>query len=243
LGSAVDCCCCCNVASSSSSSSSLYHHHLAHHNRHVAPLHDAVVFNSSCTHHHVVSHNSPLHHQATKHLKALIDHFTSSTHCSHIPISSSSHHNQPTNQPTNQPYHCQYRSSTTMGSSLTKFLTSLWFTNRNLRVVVLGLDAAGKTTALYRMHLGEVVHTIPTIGFNVETIKLHNCTITAWDVGGQSRVCLPSSSLISFASQYYNTNQQYQFVSLTDSLAHTRISLLSALSIYHRSSPSHYHHR
>jgi GTPase SAR1 family protein len=117
-----------------------------------------------------------------------------------------------------------------MGSSLTKFLTSLWFTNRNLRVVVLGLDAAGKTTALYRMHLGEVVHTIPTIGFNVETIKLHNCTITAWDVGGQSRVCLPSSSLISFASQYYNTNQQYQFVSLTDSLAHTRISLLSALS-------------
>ena len=34
---------------------------------------------------------------------------------------------------------------------------------------MLGLDAAGKTTCLYKMKLNEVVNTIPTIGFNVES--------------------------------------------------------------------------
>lgn len=29
---------------------------------------------------------------------------------------------------------------------------------------ITGLDAAGKTTTLYRLHLGEVMTTIPTIG-------------------------------------------------------------------------------
>jgi hypothetical protein len=32
---------------------------------------------------------------------------------------------------------------------------------------MLGLDAAGKTTILYKMKLGEVVSSVPTIGFNV----------------------------------------------------------------------------
>jgi GTPase SAR1 family protein len=37
---------------------------------------------------------------------------------------------------------------------------------------MVGLDAAGKTTILYKLKLGEVVTTIPTIGFNVETVSL-----------------------------------------------------------------------
>jgi GTPase SAR1 family protein len=36
---------------------------------------------------------------------------------------------------------------------------------------MLGLDAAGKTTVLYKLKLGERVTTIPTIGFNVETVE------------------------------------------------------------------------
>ena len=40
---------------------------------------------------------------------------------------------------------------------------------------MVGLDAAGKTTILYKLKLGEVVTTIPTIGFNVETVCF--CTI------------------------------------------------------------------
>ena len=46
---------------------------------------------------------------------------------------------------------------------------------------MLGLDAAGKTTILYRLQLGEDVHSIPTIGFNVETVNYKNISFTIWD--------------------------------------------------------------
>ena len=38
------------------------------------------------------------------------------------------------------------------------------------RLLMVGLDAAGKSTILYKLKLGEVVNVIPTIGFNVETV-------------------------------------------------------------------------
>lgn len=53
---------------------------------------------------------------------------------------------------------------------------------------MVGLDAAGKTTILYKLKLGEVVTTIPTIGFNVETVEYKNITFTMWDVGGQDKI-------------------------------------------------------
>lgn len=49
---------------------------------------------------------------------------------------------------------------------------------------MLGLDAVGKTTILYNLKLGEVVITVPTIGFNVETVKYKNVKFTVWDLGG-----------------------------------------------------------
>lgn len=51
-----------------------------------------------------------------------------------------------------------------------------------------GLDAAGKTTILYKLKLGEVVTTIPTIGFNVEAVEYKNISFTVWDVGGQDKI-------------------------------------------------------
>ena len=45
------------------------------------------------------------------------------------------------------------------------------FGNREMRILILGLDGAGKTTLLYRLQVGEVVKTIPTIGFNVEQVS------------------------------------------------------------------------
>ena len=45
---------------------------------------------------------------------------------------------------------------------------------REMRILMVGLDAAGKTTILYKLKLGEVVNTIPTIGFNVETVEYKN---------------------------------------------------------------------
>ncbi|KAI0207568.1 ADP-ribosylation factor 1 [Lamellibrachia satsuma] len=57
------------------------------------------------------------------------------------------------------------------------------------RILMLGLDAAGKTTILYKIKLNENVCTIPTIGFNVETVEPHKgISFTVWDVGGQDKI-------------------------------------------------------
>lgn len=62
------------------------------------------------------------------------------------------------------------------------------FSKEEYRILFVGLDAAGKTTALYKMKLGEVVTTIPTIGFNVETITHLGAKLTIWDVGGCDKI-------------------------------------------------------
>lgn len=36
--------------------------------------------------------------------------------------------------------------------------------NKEMRLLMVGLDAAGKTTILFKLKLGENIHTIPTIG-------------------------------------------------------------------------------
>merc|ERR1711924_316387 len=59
---------------------------------------------------------------------------------------------------------------------------------KDCRILMVGLDAAGKTTILYKLKLGEVVTTIPTIGFNVETVEYKNISFTVWDVGGQDKI-------------------------------------------------------
>ena len=50
-----------------------------------------------------------------------------------------------------------------MGLSLSRLFSRL-FGKREMRILMVGLDAAGKTTILYKLKLGEVVTTIPTIG-------------------------------------------------------------------------------
>merc|ERR1712088_348648 len=62
------------------------------------------------------------------------------------------------------------------------------FSKQNMRILMVGLDAAGKTTILYKLKLGEIVTTIPTIGFNVETVEYKNICFTVWDVGGQDKI-------------------------------------------------------
>ncbi|XP_004298268.1 PREDICTED: ADP-ribosylation factor 2-like [Fragaria vesca subsp. vesca] len=74
-----------------------------------------------------------------------------------------------------------------MGLSFTKLLSRL-FAKKEMRILMVGLDAAGKTTILYKLKLGEIVTTIPTIGFNVETVEYKNISFTVWDVGGQDKI-------------------------------------------------------
>ena len=70
-----------------------------------------------------------------------------------------------------------------MGSFITKFFNSIGSTEP-VKILMIGLDAAGKTSILYKLQLGENISSVPTIGFNVETLKYKNLNFTIWDIGG-----------------------------------------------------------
>ncbi|XP_065096890.1 ADP-ribosylation factor 4-like [Paramisgurnus dabryanus] len=74
-----------------------------------------------------------------------------------------------------------------MGVYLSKII-ALLFGKEPVRLLMIGLDAAGKTTILYQIKLGEVVTTIPTIGFNVETVEYKNISFTVWDLAFQTKL-------------------------------------------------------
>merc|ERR1711985_226207 len=73
------------------------------------------------------------------------------------------------------------------GVAFTKLFAKLGY-KKEMRILMVGLDNAGKTTVLYKLKLGEVVTTIPTIGFNVETVEYKNISFTVWDIGGQDKI-------------------------------------------------------
>lgn len=92
----------------------------------------------------------------------------------------------------------------TMGLTISSLLQQ-YFGNQKVRILMVGLDAAGmqwrvhsvqlltllgKTTILYRLKLGEVVTTIPTLGFNVETVKYNNISFTVWGKSLQPNLAL-----------------------------------------------------
>ena len=51
--------------------------------------------------------------------------------------------------------------------NLIKSLFAKKMRKKQCKIVMLGLDGAGKTTILYSLKLRDVISTIPTIGFNV----------------------------------------------------------------------------
>ena len=65
-----------------------------------------------------------------------------------------------------------------MGILMSRLFESL-FGSKEVRILILGLDNAGKTTILYRLQneSDEAVQTIPTIGFNVETLQYKNIKV------------------------------------------------------------------
>ncbi|KAL2124425.1 hypothetical protein VTJ04DRAFT_790 [Mycothermus thermophilus] len=74
-----------------------------------------------------------------------------------------------------------------MGQTLS-WMSSLIWAKKEIRILILGLDNAGKTTLLYRLKIGEVVTTIPTIGFNVESVTYGKLNFNVWDLGGQTSI-------------------------------------------------------
>eukprot|EP00602_Paraphysomonas_sp_CaronLab_P013287 CAMPEP_0185042292 /NCGR_PEP_ID=MMETSP1103-20130426/42270_1 /TAXON_ID=36769 /ORGANISM="Paraphysomonas bandaiensis, Strain Caron Lab Isolate" /LENGTH=184 /DNA_ID=CAMNT_0027582343 /DNA_START=113 /DNA_END=667 /DNA_ORIENTATION=- len=76
-----------------------------------------------------------------------------------------------------------------MGIFFSQLFQSL-FGSKEVRILILGLDNAGKTTILYRLQndSDENIQTIPTIGFNVEVLQYKNIKFQVWDLGGQTSI-------------------------------------------------------
>jgi ADP-ribosylation factor-like protein 3 len=61
---------------------------------------------------------------------------------------------------------------------------------RELRILVLGLDNAGKTTILKALSNEDIGQITPTHGFNIKNLQHEGFKLNVWDVGGQQ---VPSS--------------------------------------------------
>uniref|UniRef100_A0A2K6JXZ0 ADP ribosylation factor 1 n=1 Tax=Rhinopithecus bieti TaxID=61621 RepID=A0A2K6JXZ0_RHIBE len=90
-------------------------------------------------------------------------------------------------QPLRCPWPVSFHLSTSMGNIFANLFTGL-FGKKEMRILMASLDAVGKTTILSKLKLGEIVTTIPTTGFNVETVEYKNISFTVWDVGGQDKI-------------------------------------------------------
>lgn len=67
-----------------------------------------------------------------------------------------------------------------------------WLCWLQFRILILGLDNAGKTTILYKLSSPDkVIRTRPTIGFNVESVEYKNLTFNVWDLGKWYFALLP----------------------------------------------------
>ena len=91
-----------------------------------------------------------------------------------------------------------------MGQQISSFFAQL-FQDKEARILMLGLDAAGKTSVLYKLYIDENVTTIPTIGFNVETVQYKKTKFTVFDLGGQDKIR-------SLWRHYYENNDAVVFV-------------------------------
>ncbi|EFA83637.1 ARF-like protein [Heterostelium album PN500] len=70
---------------------------------------------------------------------------------------------------------------------------------KELRLLMLGLDNAGKTTILKQFN-GEDITTIsPTLGFNIQTLIYKEYKLNIWDIGGQK-------TLRTYWRNYYEEN-------------------------------------
>ncbi|CAK0827161.1 unnamed protein product [Prorocentrum cordatum] len=71
---------------------------------------------------------------------------------------------------------------------LMKILRKMKQEEKEMRLLMLGLDNAGKTTILKKFN-GEPVDTVsPTLGFNIKTLEYEGYKLNVWDVGGQKTI-------------------------------------------------------
>merc|ERR1719210_998465 len=69
-----------------------------------------------------------------------------------------------------------------------KILRKVKQQEKEMRILLLGLDNAGKTTILKKFN-GEPIDTVsPTLGFNIKTLDYKGYKLNIWDVGGQKTI-------------------------------------------------------
>ena len=104
-----------------------------------------------------------------------------------------------------------------MGVLFSRLFSSL-FGRGEIRILILGLDNAGKTTLLYKLQLNQVIETVPSnfysaIGFNVETVTYNNIKLQVWDLGGQNtirpywRCYYPNTNAVIYVVDSTDTNR------------------------------------
>ncbi|KAJ3295425.1 ADP-ribosylation factor-like protein 2 [Borealophlyctis nickersoniae] len=59
---------------------------------------------------------------------------------------------------------------------------------KEIRLLMLGLDNAGKTTILKRINGEDISSISPTLGFNIKTLEHNDYKLNIWDVGGQKSI-------------------------------------------------------
>lgn len=98
---------------------------------------------------------------------------------------------------------------------LLKIIRKLKKTEREMRILMLGLDNAGKTTALLCFCGEDTSEIPPTVGFNIKTVRVRQFKVNVWDVGGQK-------SIRSFWRNYFDTTDGLVWV--VDSTDRQRLS-------------------
>eukprot|EP01084_Bolivina_argentea_P311356 538934_1 len=99
------------------------------------------------------------------------------------------------------------------------------------KILIMGLNFSGKTTILYRLILNEIMTTIPTMGFNVESYQYKHHQLTFWDISASShtrmhrRHCFDNTSVLIFVidsndkerltDEYCSFNSSYRYGTLT----------------------------
>lgn len=71
---------------------------------------------------------------------------------------------------------------------LLSILRKLRRTEKEARILILGLDNAGKTSILKAMADEDISTTMPTQGFNIKTVLQNGFKLNVWDIGGQKAI-------------------------------------------------------
>uniref|UniRef100_A0A452J1N5 ADP-ribosylation factor-like protein 3 n=1 Tax=Gopherus agassizii TaxID=38772 RepID=A0A452J1N5_9SAUR len=73
-----------------------------------------------------------------------------------------------------------------MGNNISDFLASA--PDQEVRILLLGLDNAGKTTLLKQLASEDISHITPTQGFNIKSVQSQGFKLNVWDIGGQRKI-------------------------------------------------------